>query len=112
MIRKELKLFLKSFPKSVKATQNIVVMAGTGTIAFGDGGNGKRCIIDGWGQDIGDRGSGYYLGMAAIQSTLKELDSDGEELSATAKLISGRDRPLRFAEMQQYTAARDAVRAV
>jgi N-acetylglucosamine kinase-like BadF-type ATPase len=93
-------------------SSDIVVMAGTGTIAFGDGGNGERCIIDGWGQDIGDRGSGYYLGMAAIQSTHQELDSDGEELSATARLVSGRDRPLRFTEMQQYTAARDAVRAV
>jgi N-acetylglucosamine kinase-like BadF-type ATPase len=90
---------------------SIVVMAGTGTIAFGANGD-KRCIIDGWGRDIGDRGSGYFLGMSAIQRTLVELDSDAEELSPIAKLISGRDEPLRFSAMTDYTAARDAVRSV
>lgn len=89
----------------------VVVMAGTGTIAFGECGE-RRCIIDGWGKEIGDRGSGYFLGMSAIQRTLLELDSDAEELSRLAKLISKRETPLRFSDMTEYTAARDGVRAV
>lgn len=89
---------------------NVVVMAGTGTIAFGEGG-GKRCVLDGWGKEIGDRGSGYALGMAAIQKTLMELDSDEKELSAIAKYISKRNTPFDFNEISDYTASRDAVRA-
>ena len=91
---------------------DIVVMAGTGTIAFGDGVGGKRCVLDGWGQDIGDRGSGYYLGMSAIQRTLMELDSAADSLTPLAKRISHRDTPFAFSEMKEYTAARDAVRSV
>lgn len=89
----------------------VVVMAGTGTIAFGERGE-RCCIIDGWGKEIGDRGSGYFLGMSAIQRTLMELDSDAEELSRLAKLISKRETPLRFSDMTEYTEARDATRAV
>lgn len=89
---------------------NIVIMAGTGCIAFGAE-EDKRCVIGGWGKEIGDTGCGYSLGMSAIQQTLIELDSSEASLSEIAKRISGRETPLVFDRFESYAAARDAVRA-
>jgi N-acetylglucosamine kinase-like BadF-type ATPase len=89
---------------------NIVVMAGTGCIAFGESGE-KRCVVGGWGKEIGDKGCGYSLGMSAIQATLLQLDSNLPELSPIAKRISGRDTPFVFSDITAYAAARDAARA-
>jgi N-acetylglucosamine kinase-like BadF-type ATPase len=89
---------------------NIVVMAGTGCIAFGENGD-KRCVVGGWGKEIGDRGCGYSLGMSAIQATLLQLDSNLPELSPIAKKISGRETPFSFTDITEYAKVRDAVRA-
>lgn len=89
---------------------NIVVMAGTGCIAFGAN-EDTKCIIGGWGKEIGDTGCGYSLGMSAIQETLVELDSSEESLSEIAKIISGREAPFDFTDFDGYTEARDEVRS-
>ena len=88
---------------------NIVIMAGTGCIAFGEG-RRARCVVGGWGKEIGDRGCGYSLGMSAIQQTLLELDSARDTLSPIASRLSGRDTPFLFTDITEYAAARDAVR--
>ena len=89
---------------------NVVVMAGTGCISFGENGD-KRCVVGGWGKEIGDRGCGYSLGMSAIQATLLQLDSSLSELSPIAKKISGRETPFAYSDITEYAKVRDGVRA-
>ena len=52
---------------------DVLVMAGTGCIAFAKNGN-NSIVLGGWGRDIGDEGSGYYIGNLAIKLALKEMD--------------------------------------
>jgi N-acetylglucosamine kinase-like BadF-type ATPase len=53
----------------------VALIAGTGSSAFGraQGGAIKRC--GGWGYLLGDEGSGYALGRAALQLALRSLEA-------------------------------------
>lgn len=52
----------------------INVVAGTGSMSFGmdDKGNTARC--GGWGHEIGDEGSGYWLGKKTLELFTKQSD--------------------------------------
>ena len=62
----------------------ILLIAGTGSIAWGRGMDAAWVRVGGWGQSIGDEGSGYAIGVAALQHVLRAHD--------------GRDPPTSMAE--------------
>ncbi|MDQ6781740.1 MAG: hypothetical protein M3Z37_11395, partial [Candidatus Eremiobacteraeota bacterium] len=51
----------------------LAVIAGTGSLVYGEGSKG-HIRAGGYGAVIGDPGSGYAIGLAAIQTTAKALD--------------------------------------
>lgn len=55
-----------------------VVISGTGSIAFGISGYGKRRRVGGWGSFIGDEGSGYDIGRRGLTAALRAHDGRGE----------------------------------
>ncbi len=55
----------------------LVVVAGTGSIAFGYDAAGKRARSGGWGQILGDEGSGYDLARLMLQAFTAEVDGRG-----------------------------------
>lgn len=56
----------------------IVVIAGTGSIAFGVNEEGKRARSGGWGYVLGDEGSAYYIGLKALNSVTRAEDGRGQ----------------------------------
>ncbi len=72
---------------------SVVLLAGTGTIAVCQNGN-QKCILGGWGMNIGDGGSGYDIGLSAIRETLLALDGV-EPLSPLQQDISGLEAPIK-----------------
>lgn len=52
----------------------IVAIAGTGATALGMNADGAFWRVDGWDYILGDAGSGYRIGLAAIHETMKMLD--------------------------------------
>ena len=56
----------------------IIVIAGTGTAAFGRSADGKTKRVDGRGFLLGDRGSGFDIGKQALVITLRQLEATGE----------------------------------
>lgn len=56
----------------------VLLIAGTGSIAFAHDGNHHFVRSGGWGHILGDEGSGYWIGKKAIQSVLKMIDGRGE----------------------------------
>jgi len=54
--------------------EGVVVIAGTGSIAYGIGKNGERVRVGGWGHMVGDEGSAYYIGLKAIKAALRCYD--------------------------------------
>src|SRR5271166_1334669 len=53
----------------------IVVVAGTGSIAYGQHASGRIARAGGWGYAISDQGSGYWIGVQAVAAVTHALDS-------------------------------------
>jgi N-acetylglucosamine kinase-like BadF-type ATPase len=52
-----------------------VVIAGTGSIAFGRDRQGRTARAGGWGFAIGDEGSAHWIGRAAVKALLRASDA-------------------------------------
>ena len=89
----------------------IVILAGTGTIAIASDQKGKFVVSGGWGCNISDGGSGYDIGLEAIRKSLKELDGT-EKLSPFVKEITRCDNPFpALGEVNGFCNLRDEVRS-
>jgi N-acetylglucosamine kinase-like BadF-type ATPase len=62
---------------AVRDAPGIVVISGTGSIAFARDSDGKILRAGGWGIPFDDRGSGYDLGRKAIGAALEAFDGRG-----------------------------------
>ena len=65
----------------------IVVMAGTGSIAYGRSARGFAARAGGWGHAIGDEGSGYWIGRRALAAVVREVDGRGPRTRLTADVL-------------------------
>ena len=89
---------------------NILVMAGTGCIAFARF-RGKERVLGGWGYDIGDEGSGYYIGRKAVGYALRELDGEaGKELSLFTRTVFQESEPFISSSFEEFPKKRDSAR--
>ncbi len=52
----------------------ILLMAGTGSAAFGRGPDERTGRCGGWGRLLGDGGSGYAIGLAALRTAVETVD--------------------------------------
>ena len=65
-----------------------VLIAGTGANCFGQSAGGHRRRADGWGPLLGDRGSGYWLGEAAIRMGAAAQDGAAPRTSLRDALLA------------------------
>jgi glucosamine kinase len=65
----------------------VVVIAGTGSIAYGRNERNQAARAGGWGYMLGDEGSGYWIGRAALRAVLREADRRGPETLLTGLLL-------------------------
>lgn len=65
----------------------VVVIAGTGSLAYGVAAAGRKAKAGGWGYLLGDEGSGYYIGRLAISAALKAHDWRGPKSRLTELLL-------------------------
>jgi N-acetylglucosamine kinase-like BadF-type ATPase len=52
----------------------IILIGGTGSIAFGKGHDGSIYRVGGWGRILGDEGSGYAIGREGLNAVTRQLD--------------------------------------
>ena len=74
---------------SFKGGAGIILIAGTGSIAYGKTQEGQVFRVGGWGRVIGDEGSGYAIGRDALNLVTKHLDGRGKE-TLLIKLVADR----------------------
>ncbi len=67
----------------------IVLIGGTGSIAFAKDEKGKVHRVGGWGRLIGDEGSGYRLGQEGIRAVARMIDGRGRATSI-ARLVASK----------------------
>lgn len=57
---------------------SVLVLSGTGSCCFGRDEQGRSVKAGGWGHVLGDRGSGFAIGQAALRVSLETLDREGK----------------------------------
>lgn len=61
-----------------KPAATVLVLSGTGSCCYGRTADGRRSAkIGGWGQILGDKGSGFEIGLRALKAAVYYLDRDG-----------------------------------
>jgi N-acetylglucosamine kinase-like BadF-type ATPase len=71
----------------------VVLIAGTGSVAFGINAAGQRADAGGWGYFLGDQGSAYDVGHAAIQAVVKALDGRGPQTTLSPEVFAHLEAP-------------------
>jgi glucosamine kinase len=66
----------------------IVLLAGTGSIAWGRGESGAVARVGGWGILLGDEGSGYDLGLEGLRAVARARDGRGPATELTRLLLA------------------------
>lgn len=64
----------------------VVIIAGTGSVAFGRDTKGTEARAGGWGPTIGDEGSGYALARAGLSAIVRAHDGRGPATKMTELL--------------------------
>ena len=60
-----------------KPATRVLVLSGTGSCCFGQSPDGATAKIGGWGHILGDKSSGYEIGLRALKACVFYLDRDG-----------------------------------
>lgn len=58
------------------ANPGVIVIAGTGSMAYGRDAQGHTARAGGWGYAVSDEGSALWIGRAAVSSALRALDEN------------------------------------
>jgi len=66
---------LIAYDAAMRGGPGVVVIAGTGSIAYGHNERGESARAGGWGSVISDEGSGYWIGRNAVAAAFRALDS-------------------------------------
>jgi N-acetylglucosamine kinase len=64
----------------------VVVISGTGSIAYGENERGETARAGGWGWRLGDEGSGYQIGNKALIAALRDHDGRDPKTTLTGKI--------------------------
>jgi N-acetylmuramic acid 6-phosphate etherase len=55
----------------------VLILSGTGSCCFGRTPDNRTARVGGWGHIIGDKGSGYEIGLRGLKAAAHHLDRDG-----------------------------------
>src|SRR5208283_3215279 len=69
----------------------VVVIAGTGSIAFGENALGETARAGGWGYIFGDEGGGFDIVRQALRAVLSEHEGWGPRTALTPALLEATD---------------------
>jgi N-acetylglucosamine kinase-like BadF-type ATPase len=71
----------------VGGAEGVILISGTGSICYGRNSEGETKRAGGWGHIIGDEGSGYYIGIGAINRIARGCDGIEERTVMTDLIL-------------------------
>lgn len=71
---------------AVGFSSGIVIISGTGSVAFGRNEEGQEARAGGWGPTLGDEGSGYAIGREGLSAIVRAHDGRGRKTKMTELL--------------------------
>jgi N-acetylglucosamine kinase-like BadF-type ATPase len=66
----------------------VVIICGTGSIAYGRNDRDQAARAGGWGHVLGDEGSGYWIGRRALRAVARAADGRGPSTTLTARVLA------------------------
>jgi N-acetylglucosamine kinase-like BadF-type ATPase len=78
---------LVALEAGIPGDPGVVIISGTGSIAYGRNAANEAARAGGWGYVLGDEGSGYWIGRAALRAVLREADDRGPKTALTSLLL-------------------------
>ena len=78
---------LVALEAGVPGEPGVVIISGTGSISYGRNARNEGARSGGWGHVLGDEGSGFWIGRAAIRAVLREADQRGPRTTLTPLLL-------------------------
>lgn len=66
----------------------VIVISGTGAIAYGINADGKEARASGWGYLLGDEGSGYDIAIKGIRAIARAADGRGSPTGLTNQILN------------------------
>lgn len=72
---------------ALPASAGVLLIAGTGSSAWGRGEDGRVARSGGWGMRVGDEGSGYAIAVAGLRAALLAADGRGEGTALLPELL-------------------------
>lgn len=94
----------------------IIVIAGTGSIAYGRDARGRTARAGGWGYAISDEGSAHWIGHAAVSALLRRFDermvvqSNLEELARGSPLFCAMQSAWKLRSLDDFLRAANSRR--
>lgn len=71
--------------------EGVLVLAGTGSLAYGANAAGDTALVGGWGYLLDDAGSGYWIGRRGLEAVARAADGRGPETGLTSVLLTALD---------------------
>ncbi|MGH9254978.1 MAG: BadF/BadG/BcrA/BcrD ATPase family protein [Vicinamibacterales bacterium] len=65
----------------------VVIVAGTGSIAYGRNGSAQAARAGGWGYLFGDEGGGFWIGRSALAAVVRQFDGRGPTTQLTELVL-------------------------
>jgi glucosamine kinase len=75
----------------------LILISGTGSVAWGRGSGGQTARAGGWGRMVGDEGSGFAIGIAALRAVMQAHDRRSPPTMLTERIltaISAKEAPM------------------
>jgi N-acetylglucosamine kinase-like BadF-type ATPase len=93
--------------------EGVVVVAGTGSIAYGRDASGRAARAGGWGYLLGDEGGGFWIGRAALMAVVRQFDGRGPVTLLTPMILEHLDlltpkeliHEIYYRDVHRYTIA-------
>jgi glucosamine kinase len=83
----------------------VIVIAGTGSIAYARNAEGQTARAGGWGFAVSDEGSGHWIGRGAVAAALRAWDEDQD---SSQRLMEGILKPWGLQSRDQLVLAVNA----
>ncbi|WP_119066409.1 N-acetylglucosamine kinase [Aggregatilinea lenta] len=65
----------------------VLVLAGTGSLAYGVNASGASALVGGWGFLLDDKGSGYWIGLQGLKAVVQAADGRAPETALSHTLL-------------------------
>lgn len=75
---------VSSHAGALGGANGVVLAVGTGSVAITFDGQGALVQVDGWGQTLGDEGSGWWIGREGLMAACRALDGRGPQTALRA----------------------------